>query len=198
MAVYRIPVELVNTAFPSTMANVWHARTDTSDVFWDPVTEENTVMGELRTFYTNIAQVLAAGTTVRFPSAIANVETQEEVQLDAIPDVTTTSTTYAPKGLSIVISWRTSSRSRRGRGRTFVGPLADLMLEPGTGAPAFTYKQAIQDAADALVAASSGVNGWAFGVWGQQDAGVAEPKVLRDFTQGVVANEFSLLRSRRD
>lgn len=201
MAVYRIPIEIINPNFPSNMANVWHGRTDTTDDFWDPVDETSSLLGALKAFYTVVAGVVAKDTKFRFPTAIVDVTdpaAPTEVNVTAIPDITSSITTLAPKGLSLCVSWRTSLRARRGRGRQFLGPMGDGMLDPNTGLPYEPNRLVIQDAVDDLVAASTAVNGWALGVYGQETAGVAEPKVLRDFVAGDVAKEFSLLRSRRD
>ena len=198
MAVYRIPIELRNGSFPSPMANVWHGRADSSGAIFDPAQAAGTMLGELQTFYGQCVQMLAAGTTVHFPTEIVDVDTKEETPIQPINPIAATATTIAPKGLSICISWRTSLRARRGRGRTFLGPLSGNFLENSTGAPYAGFRSALQTAVDDLLEASSGVNGWALGVYGQEQPLVDTAHVLRDFTQGVVSDEFTLLRSRRD
>lgn len=198
MAVYRIPIELINSNFPSSMVNVFHGRADDSGAIFDPGAAAGTMLGALQTFYTGIIGTLAKGTIVRFPTAIVDVASQNETPIQPIADIVSDQTTIAPKGLSLCVSWRTSLRARRGRGRTFLGPMSDGMLEPGTGLPYEPNRLVIQNKVNDLLEASTGVNGWALGVYGQEEARVATPKVLRDFIAGDVSKEFSLLRSRRD
>jgi hypothetical protein len=52
--------------------------------------------------------------------------------------------------------------------------------------------------ANALIASSTAVNGWALGVYGQQNPGVPGVNVLRDFTSHTINDKFAHLRSRRD
>ena len=88
-------------------------------------------------------------------------------------------------------------RSQRGRGRTFLGPIGNISGH-GMRGPTEATRLVFQGAVDTLISASTGTNGWALGVYGQQNPGVETPRVLRDFTAGTVSNVHGLLRSRRD
>lgn len=90
-------------------------------------------------------------------------------------------------------------------GRTFVGPLRDLVSTGGAPNPVATSQ--IAAAADALVAESQSLGLGAFGVWGyespkpqNQPRNPEDPKVLRDFIgRGPIrADGWSYLSSRRD
>lgn len=199
MAIIRIPVEINNPTFPSTAVNVWHARVETAgDLFTGGVVPYDGPLGVLHGFYTAIAGMYNGSSTIRIPNVVVNVETDEELVASAIPIINGSGTdARAPQGLSVTCSWKTSIRARRGRGRTFIGPINwEVMQNDGTVAdvPRTTIEAACQN----LVNESSGVNGWAFGVWGQETAGVVGANVLRDFTGVTVAQKFAHLRSRRD
>ena len=93
--------------------------------------------------------------------------------------------------LAVVVSWRTTSASRSGRGRTFIGPLcAEAAQQDGTPTPACV--NTIRDAASDLREASEGPLGWSLGVLSVKQG------VLRDFTGEKVADRFAYLSSRRD
>lgn len=197
MAIYRVPVELENAALPSSAFNIWHVRTDTSAIWGGDWTSPTVPIGALHDFYTTMAPYMAAGTTVRFPASVVDVETQEEAVVGDVDPITTTATGAAPHGIALTISWSTSIRARRGRGRTFFGPLGGTWSN-GAGGVHMDILNFGQTAVNTLVSASSGANGWAIGIYGQQNPGVADPKVLRDITAGRIQNEFAHLRSRRD
>lgn len=197
MAIYRIPVKLESTLLPSPAFNVWHARVDTSAAGFDWVSPTGPI-GALEDFYQALSQsLLAPNLTISFPSSVVDVETADEEPVDAVTPWTTQLGDWAPPGLAVTVSWKTGSASRRGRGRTFLGPIRTLAIDT-SGRLAAGPKADVTTAVNALVATSSGVNGWAIGVYGQQDKGILEPKVLRDITSGVVSGEFAHLRSRRD
>jgi hypothetical protein len=96
-----------------------------------------------------------------------------------------------------VCGWRTTLAARRGRGRTFLGPLnVDAGSTDGTPSPGAL--STINSAAAALIATSSETNDWAFAVYGQQSSGISGVKVARDITAQNVRDVFAVLRSRRD
>lgn len=194
MAIVRIPIELSNPYMPSPAVNVWHARMDDGTM-----TDPGPILDALKTFYTSLSTYFAGGTVISFPESVVNVETSEEVTPATVPaDITVTGSSKAPPGDSVVVSWKTSLRARRGRGRTFLGPLTNGIWDSTSGrlgAPATT---AITNAGNALLTSSQATNGWALGVYGQVNTGVAEPKILRDFTGLAINTKGSYLRSRRD
>jgi hypothetical protein len=97
----------------------------------------------------------------------------------------------APQLLAAVVSWRTTSATRSGRGRTFIGPVTAAVWG-ADGTIDNTYLASLTNAAAALVSASTGANGWAFGVYSHKDS------VLRDFIGSGVKDRASYLSSRRD
>lgn len=199
MAIYRIPIELEYTG-GGPGVNVWHCRAD------DPA-DVQVLAGHLRTFYSSCASIYANGVTLRL-GQVLDVATREPLDLSGSPWDTPISTGgaggNAPQGLAVTVSWRTSQATRRGSGRTFLGPLNSGIIDTGGG---FTNqpKATVVTATDTLVDASQAVLGGALGVYGYQNAvpagqtrGLNDPRVLRDFTSGVVRTEFAMLRRRRD
>jgi hypothetical protein len=96
-----------------------------------------------------------------------------------------------PPANCIVVGWRTSGGGRRGRGRTFLGPLDSILLEANGGVVDLELT-AIRDAAAALVDASDSFNDGALGVFSPTG------NLFRDFVSSAVRDQFAVLRSRRD
>jgi hypothetical protein len=97
----------------------------------------------------------------------------------------------SPQVLQLVAGWRTSSATRSGRGRTFVGPWASIAMD-SDGTPSSSLMAAMASAISTLVSASTGANGWAIGVLSRTDG------VIRDVVGGRARDSWSVLRSRRD
>jgi hypothetical protein len=120
--------------------------------------------------------------------------------------VTGVGTGSAPQALSLVITWRTTLASRRGRGRTFMGPhvTADMQSD---GTPSTTLVTDANTSSAALITSSTAYGNGAIGVYGYDAAktpGKANPrnpadaKIFRDFVGKNVRDIFGVLRSRRD
>lgn len=197
MPTVRIPVKLTNLNLPSPAFNVWHGRYEFEGDLANPGVGQDGLLDHLHDFYTAVTGLLAQGTTVEFPTLMVDPNTQEEVSAPAYANIVSTSTAAGPAGLAMTVAWKTSLRGRRGMGRTFLGPINPGLVQTdgklSTGAAAIA-----QAAADALVTASLGAGGWALGVYGQENKGVAEPKILRDFTRASLSRVPAHLRSRRD
>lgn len=199
MAVVRIPVEVQSPYLPSPALNIFHARVDTTgDIPGWGVQPFNGPMGALHRFYTSVAARYPMDCTIVFPTEVVDVTTQEiHGGYDPLPNVASSGTNWGPPGLAITVSWRTSVAARRGRGRTFLGPIAGAAIDTH-GSMVDATRGSVQAAVNTLIGESTAANGWALGVWGQQTAGVADVNVLRDFVSGTVQDKFAHLRSRRD
>lgn len=193
MPILRCPIELKNTSLPSSAFNIWHIRTTVDG------TDPGPALSALSTWYTALKGYLAPGTTVVFPAALVDVNTDTEQTIASVPaTIAGSGTSWTAPGLAVTFSWKTTVRARRGRGRTFFGPLAASTLG-SDGRPSGPFLTTANSATTALVADSAGnTNGWAFGVYGQQSAGIAEPKVLRDVTAYAIGSKVAHLRTRRD
>jgi hypothetical protein len=97
-----------------------------------------------------------------------------------------------PPANSLVITWRTLLAARKGRGRTFIGPLSTSMLQDN-GTPTEASRTLVHDAVDDWVATFAGGVDGAFVVWSSLDGGVG-----RDIITGRTRNLFGSLTSRRD
>lgn len=191
MPTVRIPVEIQNPNWPSSTFNVWHARTDGG------AGEYELVGAALHTFYTAVADHLEGPATLVFPPSLLEVNTGEDVPWTAPTQIALAASDAAPPGIAVTVSWQTSLRARRGRGRTFLGPLDKLTIG-SDGKVGTTALTSIQAAVDDLVDASTAAANWAIGIYGQQDKAIPAVKVLRDITKGTVRGNFAHLRSRRD
>ena len=158
---------------------------------------------ELRAFYTTLIAWYPAGDTLTADFGTDIATGHDEVATWATMTGTGAGA-VAPPHIAPVITWKTSIRGRRARGRTFLGPVTN-----GAIGVDGTLNQPLQDnvktAADALVAASLVDNGWALCIIGQVDAmpgaspaaRAAAPHVARDITGWTQQDKFGVLRSRR-
>lgn len=204
MAVFRLPVNLTWPMAGSPGVNVWHIRTAGE---LDPLQPLSNAVETIHSFYDDIAMgswgggqagIYAKGVTISAEEAI-DVETQEAHSVDFASIAPGVTDDPAPPSLQICVSWRTSIAARRGRGRTFLGPLGKAII--GTdGTPVDAAVSMVRTACQTLVDASGGVNDYAIGVYGLQTAGggPTSPHVLRDITGFRVNDQFAILRSRRD
>jgi hypothetical protein len=144
-------------------------------------------------FYTACLAYYQGGAQIVGPDEItAGIEggepTFEAVDGFTLGPVAGTST-LAPV-LQAVVGWRTTSATRSGRGRTFVGPLA-VAASDADGTPAAGFLTALQNGAQAIVAHNDGVDTGAVGVWSPTQ------NLFRDITGFRIRDVFAVLRSRR-
>jgi hypothetical protein len=168
------------------------------------LSEANTLLTYVRGFYTYLVARYPTGTTISLGTVVEE-GTQREI-VPTMSNVTGVGTGSAPQLLAVVCTWKTSIAARRGRGRTFVGPLATSAVQ-ADGTPLDALVTDVKAAAAALVASSMGFGNGALGVYGYSAAKTpgkenprnpADAKVFRDFTGYAVRDLFASLRSRRD
>jgi hypothetical protein len=200
MAIYRMPVLIQGPAAGGPYINVWHFRVSSTPVVDGSL---NTVTGQIRAFYQaltqtvpNVGPILAPNMNVTAEFA-TNVETQEQFAVSWTPLSTGTFGTWAPTRLAMAVQWKTSIAARRARGRTFVGPLQNAVVDT-LGTPKAPVVTALKAAADALVNSSLLDDLSAVGVWGLQTPGGGpdSPHVIRDITGSSVKTKFATLRTR--
>lgn len=191
MTIARVPVTVAwNYGTGSPGANVWHLR-------WDGPLEGSaqvqTLLDLIEDFYTGVASNMTTGVDIDFDGEIqglgleqGNTATYNAFHVDGA-----IAGNPLPTSQQIVVAWKTQSGGRRGRGRTFVGPLAVNTLQTD-GRPFQSAVDDIQAAADALVSGSVAVGNGAVGVFSRLD------NVVRDVTSAEVDREYAVLRSRRD
>jgi len=203
MAIFRVPV---NIAFPgagSPGVNVWHIKTNDANLSTE-LTQANALIGYIRTFYDSLKTYYPTATVLSLGTVTEELTSREITPTMA--SVTGLGTGSAPQLLALVVTWRTNIASRRGRGRTFVGPLTTSAMQ-SDGTPAATLITTAQDAATALIASSTAYLNGQIGVWGYEDAKTpgkenprdpTDPRIFREFTGRSVRDLFGSLRSRRD
>lgn len=201
MAIFRVPFNIVFVGAGSPGANIWHIRT----IDPSPTTElnqANTLIGYIHTFYVALLAYFPNGTTISLGTV-----TEEGTQREIVPTfapVLGTGTGNSPQALCAVVTWRTSIAARRGRGRTFVGPLNTGTVQ-SDGTLNDTFRANVIAAASALVSSSTAYGNGAVGVYGYSSAKLKgsprdpnDPRVLRDYVGSTVRDLFGILRSRRD
>lgn len=197
MAIFRVPVDLTWAGKGSPGVNVFHFRSvyDKGDPLLPAAL--GSALDKLELLYQNIMTPYGApGMTSAFQGEVIDVQTKEIVNADPWTVTSNTSSTSAPTVLQVCCTWRTSIAARRGRGRTFFGPLKastqdvnGSILDSPLGLMRASVTQFAND--------SQAINGGAFGVWGLESEG-GTAKVLRDITGGAIKDQFAVLRSRRD
>lgn len=192
MSVWRATWTITHPSLGGTGTNTWHAR-----VVDDPIlvpdgflNDANTVLGA---FYTEISSIFAGGAVIAFNGEWVRVDDNSDdiVSGDTNSLTVTGSADPLPPATCMCVGWRTSTASKRARGRTFLGPLSVVTLQDN-GTPTEAARTTVEDAADTFVDSFDGSDGFAFAVWSVVDS------VARDITRGRVANRFASLRSRRD
>lgn len=189
MPTIRVPVRIDYVGVGAPGYNVWHVRTATG-----AGGELEGALDALETFYTGIASVYPSTASVRIGESMINDPLgSPSYEPDDLRVVAGGGNAFlTPQMLAIVISWRTTSATRSGRGRTFIGPLTVASEDSGDGTPTAAVITPIRNFATALVAASNLAAGWSFGVLSKKDA------VIRDFTAAKVNDRWSYLSTRRD
>lgn len=147
----------------------------------------------LRVFYAAIASIYPTASSLRMQPQAVDVATDEIVVVPTWLVQGTSNATggYLPTISQICLNWRTSSATRSGRGRTFLGPLSTGTAE-SNGTPTLVAATTITNAAQALIAASSEGEDGSPVVYSTQQG------LARDITAGYVRDQFASLRSRRD
>lgn len=189
MPIIRVParIEFVGPGAPG--FNVFHVRTVS-----EAGDELEQALDALEEFYNDLRSVYHVGTRIVLGEGMIRdpLGSPTYVEDDRRVIQGNGSGGIGPQLLAVVVSWRTQSASRSGRGRSFIGPLSSNMLDGTDGTPVPAAMTAIRSAADGLVNASTGLNDWAVGVLSTKQG------ILRDITGNTVNDRFSFLSSRRD
>lgn len=191
MAVWRATVVIASPYLGGVGTNTWHARTESEELTGN--SELASIASAIGTFYDNIETHFAGATTRSFDGAWHRAEDAEDGQVSTVTGFSETNGIGPPlpPANCLVVSWRTSSGSRSGRGRTFLGPMGTGCLQDN-GTPVEAVRTQIESMAAAFITAVNTPATSGVGVWSRKD------QTLRDFTSGTVANQFAVLRSRRD
>ena len=193
MALYRVTVKTTSPGAGGDCLNVLHIRTDTipSPGAGDVDLEE--ALDALHTTYTAMRNVFAAGSTHSVGDSVIKdpYGSPEYYPFTATSVPGADEGAVAPPHLAIVVGLRTTSATRRGRGRVFIGPLNSLALQGTDGTISTDRLAMVRNAWNAFVADSLSTNGWGLAVWSGLD------NVARDVTSAAVRDSLAVMRSRR-
>lgn len=191
MPVWRGVVTIQGSPLGGTGTNTWHARTDGIDDAGDAALQGLT--DSLEDFYGSIDQIHPSGITRAFDGVWTRVDGDSGDVLDTTgwSHGVLTGGSPLPPQECLVVGWKTSSGGRKGRGRTFLGPLNTGCLE-ANGTPDEGRRGVVEAAAAALIDSFDGIGDGALVVWSEVD------QTARDLVSGSVRNVFGSLRSRRD
>lgn len=191
MSLYRVTNRIVSPTAGGECINVLHIRTVATDDGPDDNIEE--AMDAMRTTYDNISNAMARNAVTTVGETVIRDPYGAPTYSDVSPRIARASDegAQAPPHLAIVVGLRTSSATRRGRGRVFLGPLNSLAVESEDGTIRTDRLQAVRSAWEDFVADSQAANGWALAVYSTLD------KVARDVTSVSVRDSLAVMRSRR-
>ena len=191
MTIIRVPAKITHNYAGGEAMNVWHCRTADDD----PATWQlDGALDALQTFYTAVGSLYPTGTTIRIGEGMVGDPLGAPFYVDDDPRTIAPAPSSAlvdATFLAIVVGWRTTSATRSGRGRTFLGPLSGTHSQ-GNGTPLDTTLTTVRNAATALITASTGQAGWSWGVLSTTTG------IFRDVTGSSVKDRFAYLSSRRD
>lgn len=190
MAIFRVPVQIVYPQQGGPGYNVFHVRT--IGPAGDDADQLSEALDALEEFYLKVRGTMTPGTSIRIGEGmikdpLGSPEYQQD-DLRVVP-VVGSGGTPGPSLLAVVVSWRTPSASRSGRGRSFIGPFQTTAIGD---TPDTATIQNLTGAASKLVSSSTGPSGWSVGVLS------VKQQLLRDITGYKVRDRWSFLSSRRD
>lgn len=188
MPIIRVPVTITSPVPGGPFMNVWHVRTIESANVDLPQ-----ALSALEAFYNSLKTFYPSSTVIKLGEGMVSDPLGSPEYVDDDPrtvNVGTTTQGSPATLLSVVCSWRTTSATRSGRGRTFIGPINPSQTDTD-GTPKGTMVTTINSAANTLVSASTGPGGWSIGVLS------VKQRLLRDITGVSVQDRWAYLSSRR-
>lgn len=191
MPTVRIPINLSwSGATGSPGVNVWHGRIT---VVEGPTPDLEDLAEWLETFYTSMASAYPTGTLIQFLGEAQGVGDDEGNTYLADPWSVSGSGAggFLPPATQMFVNWRALTGGRSGRGRTFIGPLQAGVAQ-ADGTPTTAYRDALANAASALIESSDSFDNGALGIYSRTQ------NTFRDFVLSEVPDMFASLRSRRD
>lgn len=191
MTLLRLPVDITwpyGSGSPG--ASVFHLRTGNNV---DIPGVGNSLSEIIRQFYAALDDLYVDSVRISFAGLVTGVgeDTGVAYELDPWQVQGTAAVGPLPPSNQIVVGWKTSSATRSGRGRTYIGPLQYAVVDDA-GSPATPVLTVVRNAAAALVTSQGALETGGIGVFSQKQ------QVFRDFTGSVVRDTFAVLRSRRD
>jgi hypothetical protein len=192
MAVWRTRVNLAFAAGEGVGTNTWTVRT-VSDT--GSTSQIATLMGGVQSFYTAIQATFPTNSTFTWDGTAQQLGVPDPQLITPASPWTVTGTgaasTYGPAPAMICVTWRSSLANRRGRGRTFLGPLIPGAFQADGSLATATLGGFRTAAANLVTFSTSSAVAGALAVWSETD------QVARDFIASSVTDQVAVLRSRR-
>lgn len=190
MPLYRYPVTLNYAIGSKKGVNTWHLRTGV------PLIPGTPTLGTIiQNFYTGIKSLIPSDMTAQFEGVITEVGVEEPSVVPAVPTWsvagTGTAGQYGSAGVGLCVGWRSTLATRRGRGRTFISPVALVVVNSPDGTINDTNLGAARTAAGALVSASLADGNGAVVVFSPTD------NLGRDIVSYKINDKVAWLSSRR-
>lgn len=176
--------------------NVWHGQTAVSGS--PTVTDTQTLVDRLQTFYTAIADRISTGTTVTVGARAIAIGLTPEQFIAVTPRVVAGTAAGDPLPLqtTLTLKLRTVNATRRGRGRVYLSFMTES--DSSNGAPTAVLLNDVNTAAAGLISSPSTTLP-ALGVLSNLGNGtvVAPDPYLTVINSAVAGTQWSVLRSRR-
>lgn len=188
----HVPVRLTWAGSGSPGVNVWDVRTTGGDP--GPSDDLQAMTDALRVFYTDLmaGDIFPGGYTASYAGVATSVgDSPEFFTSDAWSITESGPADVAPPIAQMILTLRTSSATRRGRGRKFIGPVRPTIVQ-ADGTPTTVALGVLQNAGNALLAESEEFADGAIGVFSSVD------ELFRDIVSVQARDYFASLRSRRD
>lgn len=192
MATLHVPIRLNFPGGGGPGVNVWDVRVIGES--GGPSEDLQEMVDALEVFYTDLmaADIFPGAYSASFDGTATSVgEDPEFYTADAWTVTESGDTDIAPPIAQMILTLYTSSATRRGRGRKFIGPVRPETVE-ADGTPTTAAVGALQAAGETLLATSEGSINGAIGVYSEVDS------TFRDLSRVLARNYFASLRSRRD
>lgn len=189
MATWRTNLEQLYRAPGGPGYSTLHFRHDGVDS--DLVADLTAAQTALIEALANFTSLIAPTTTWRTSGVWQDVDGDREVTTGRATLVgTSPDQSVLPANVSLCLGWRTESRARAGRGRTFLSGWPNVATVDGT--PSGNIMLAAADAIADLVNWNEGFANGSWVVYSRTDA------LARDITGGATRDVWASLRSRRD
>jgi hypothetical protein len=152
VSIYRTSAIVTMAGMPDSAVNVFYLEksTGTADI--------DGAIDKLRVFYDAIKALYSTAATIRVGDSVEIVSVTPHTPIGSTPGVVTGTNAGNPfaAGASMVVSWKTGIPGRANRGRTYLGPFADLQQDTAS-----TWNSAkvstVQTAAAALLTNLAGL-----------------------------------------
>lgn len=167
MAVWQLVVNIDWGAGHKHGVNVWHFRQTSLPTF--PLPPIPTL---IKNWYDAIKGFPPSSCVFSFDGIVRDVSSAEPTDPPVLQPWTVQcngGTNTAPNGVGLVVGWKSSLATRRGRGRTFIAPVSQAMFDGPDGTLDNTKLTALNTMTNTLVSGSTADGNGAIVVWSPTD-----------------------------